>query len=156
MAARAAVNFFPCFFMLTPVVQTGSSSPPTCSLPDDVETHGTRGPTDGLHGRVERLGVEVRHLQLRDVLDLLRRDGADLVLVRLRGSLRDVGGAFQQDGRRRRLRDEAVRTIRIDGDDDRDDQPFVLRGLRVEVLAEIHYVDALRTERGAGGPARGG
>src|SRR5207247_7033111 len=55
---------------------------------------------------------------------------------------------------RRRLRDEGVRPIRVDGDDNRDDEPFVLRRLRVEVLAEVHDVDALRAERGADGRRR--
>ena len=38
--------------------------------------------------------------------------------------------------------------VGVDRDDDGDDQPFVLRGLRVEVLAEVHDVQAVGTERG--------
>ena len=38
--------------------------------------------------------------------------------------------------------------VGVDGDDDRDDQALVLRGLRVEVLAEVHDIQAVRTERG--------
>src|SRR5262249_20513825 len=115
---------------------------------DHVQPHRPRSAGHGLDGRFERVAVEIGHLQLGDLLDLLGGHGADLVLVRLRRSLRDVRGALQQHRRGRRFGDEAVGPIRIHGDDDRDDQAFILRRPRVEVLAEVHDVHALRTERG--------
>src|SRR3712207_8385089 len=51
-----------------------------------------------------------RSLQLGDVLDLLLGDGPHLVLVGLGGALGQVRRSLQQNRRRRRLRDEAVRT----------------------------------------------
>src|SRR4029079_9287476 len=102
-------------------------------LPDDVDAHGPRVRVDRLDGGVERLAVEIGQLRLRDLLDLLPGHGADLVLVRLRRSLAEVVGALQEDGRGRRLRDEGIGPIRVDGDDDGDDEPFVLARLRVEV-----------------------
>src|SRR5687767_2312511 len=179
---RAAANFLPCLRMLSSVVQTADVRPPTfrlvavqfqtpnCQLPnpgslelgvgsssgltDDVDAHRARGAGDGLVRLVERLGVEVGHLELGDVLDLLLGHGADLVLVRLVRSLREVRGALEQDRRRRRLRDEGVGAVRVDSDDGGDDQPFVLRGPRVEVLAEVHDVQPVRAERGAHGGRR--
>ncbi len=73
----------------------------------------------------------------------------DLGLVRLARSLRDVRGALQQHRGRRRLRDERVRPIRVDGHHRGDDEAVLGRGLGVEVLAEVHDVHAVRTERGA-------
>jgi len=69
-------------------------------------------------------------------------------------SLRDVRGALQQDGGRRRLGDERVGPVGIDRHDDRDDEALVLCGPRIEVLAEVHDVHALRTERGPNGRRR--
>src|SRR5206468_3941746 len=54
------------------------------NLTDDVEAHRTGRASDRFHCRFERVAIEIGHLQLCDLLDLLRRDGADLVLVRLR------------------------------------------------------------------------
>ena len=60
------------------------------------------------------------------------------------------GGLEQEHAGGRRLADEGERAIRVDGDDDRNDQ--VLFGLRlgrgVELLAELHDVDAVLAERG--------
>ena len=52
-------------------------------------------------------------------------------------------------GTGRRLGDEGERTIREDGDHHRDDETFLIftRSFCVERLAELHDVDALRTER---------
>ena len=105
-------------------------------------------PRTVLIAAVEILAVQVGHLLLGDVLDLLRRHRADLVAVRLGRSLGQVRDLLQQHRRRRRLGDEGVAAVGEDRDDDRDDQAFVLRRPRVEVLAEVHDVDAVRTERG--------
>ena len=124
---------------------------PTTSMPIDRAV-----PATVLNAASSESAVQVGHLQLGDVLDLLLGDRADLVLVRLGRALREVRGALQQDRRRRRLGDEAVGPVRVDGHDDRDDQAFVLGGLRVEVLAEVHDIDAVRTERGPDRRRRGG
>src|SRR5436305_3411772 len=120
--ARAAVNFFPCLRIELPqwCNRPPHGRPPTRSLSDDVEPHGSRGAGDGPDGGVERLRIQIRHLRLRALFHLLRRDRAHLVLVRLGRSLGDVGRALQQNRRRRRLRDEAVRPVLIHRHDDRD------------------------------------
>ena len=117
---------------------------PTTSIPIDRAVPATR-----LDRRRQRLGVQVGQLQLGDLLDLLHRDRADLVLVRLGRALGDVGGALEQHRRRRRLGDEGVRAVGVDRHHRRDDQPLVLRRAGVERLAEVHDVDAVRAERRA-------
>src|SRR5204863_1399534 len=74
---------------------------------------------------------------------------ADLRPVRLRRALVEPQRLLDQDGRRRRLRDEAEAAVLVDRDLDGDDAAVLLRGLRVEGLAELHDVDAVLAERGA-------
>ena len=65
------------------------------------------------------------------------------------------GRLLEEDRRRRRLGDEGERAVRVDRDDHRDDQvASSALGLRVELLAELHDVDAVLTERGADGRRR--
>src|SRR5690606_6285058 len=58
---------------------------------------------------------------------------------------------LDEDGDGRRLRDEAERPVRVDGDHDRDDHPGVLARAAVELLTEAHDVDAVLTERRTNG-----
>src|SRR4051795_6526766 len=67
----AAANFLPCFFMNAPVVPAGPRALPPYELTDDVEAHRTRRARDRLDRRLQRVGVQIRHLQAGDVLDLL-------------------------------------------------------------------------------------
>src|SRR3954462_6692765 len=124
-------------------------------LANHINSHRSRSARNRLVRGFERVGVEIGHLQLCDVLDLFLRDRSNLGLVRLVRALREICGPLQEDRRRRRLRDEGVGTIRVHGDDDRDDQPFILGRLRVEVFAEVHDIDAVRTERGPDRRRRG-
>ena len=59
------------------------------------------------------------------------------------------GGLEQQPRGRRRLGDEGERAVLVDRDLDRDDLPALRLGGRVVLLAELHDVDAVLTERGA-------
>src|SRR5215213_5910343 len=114
----------------------------------DVETHVARRALDGLDGRFEVRRVQVLELELGDLLDLVARDRADLLAVRLARALRDAGGLLQEVGRGRRLRLERERAVGVDRDDDRHLEVRVhLRGLRVEGLAELHDVNAVLAER---------
>ena len=124
------------------------------ALLDDVEPHRPGRPGDGPNRGLERVRVQIGHLRLRNLLDLLGGHRADLGLVRLGRPLGEVRRALQQHGRGGRLRDEAVGAIGVDRDHDRDDEPFLAGRLRVEVLAEIHDVHAVRTERGPHGRRR--
>src|SRR5262249_15440760 len=82
-------------------------------------------------------------------------DFADLVAVRLRGTLCDVRRAKQQHGSRRRFQNEGEAAIGINRDQDREDHSVRFLGrLGIELFAEIHDVQAMRTERGADGRRR--
>src|SRR5215217_3969784 len=126
-------------------------------LADDVNAHGARGASNGVHAGLKRRGGGVLNLLRGDLLELLPGDLPHLLLARLLRArpLLLVGvqsrRLLDEDGRRRRLEDEGEGAVLIDGDDHRDDQSLLglrLR-LRVELLAELHDVHALLTERGA-------
>src|SRR5581483_5456854 len=73
------------------------------------------------------------------------------------GTLGDARSAQQQYGSRRRLQNERKSTVRIHGDQHRKDHPVRLfRRLGIELLAKIHDVQAVRTERCADGRRRRG
>src|SRR4029079_12074099 len=65
---------------------------------------------------------------------------------------------LDQDRRGRRLRDERERPVRVDRDLDRDRDVVLRLGLRagVELLAELHDVDAVLAERRPDGRRRVG
>src|SRR5437764_11476814 len=69
--------------------------------------------------------------------------------VRLGLALVEPQRFLDQDGRRRRLRDEVEGPVLVDRDLDRDDAAVLLRRLRVERLAELHDVDPVLAERRA-------
>jgi hypothetical protein len=120
----------------------------------DLDAHRTRRPRDDLDRLVDVVGVEVCLLDLRDLLELVDRDRAHLVAIRLPRALRDLGGAFEQHGRGRRLELEREAAVLVDRDVRRNDQvPLILRA-RIERLAELHDVHAVLTERGADGRRR--
>jgi hypothetical protein len=75
------------------------------------------------------------------------RELADLGAVRLGRALLEPQRLLDQDGSRRRLRDEREAAVFVDRDLDRGDAAVLLRSLRVERLAELHDVDAVLAER---------
>jgi hypothetical protein len=81
-------------------------------VPTDVDAHAARGAGHRTHGRFQIEAVQVGHLDLGDLFDLLLRDLADLGLVRLGRALRQVHGALDQHRHRRRLGDEGERAVR--------------------------------------------
>src|SRR5262249_35718840 len=105
------------------------------------------GAGDDPRGLVDVARVQIGHLRLGDPLDLLTREATDLVPVRLTRALVEPQRLFDQDGSRRRLRDERERAVLEDGDLDRDDAAVLVGRLRVERLAELHDVDAVLAER---------
>src|SRR5206468_9650308 len=64
------------------------------------------------------------------------------------GALVEAEHLLDQHGRRRRLRDECEGAVLVDRNLDRGDATVLLRGLRVERLAELHDVHAVLAERG--------
>src|SRR6202046_41033 len=125
-------------------------------LVHDRDAHGAGRPGDDLLGRLHRGGVQVGHLHLGDVADLLGGDRAHLGLVRLAAALLHARRLLDQLRRRRRLRDEGERPVLVDGDLHGDDVAALRLGGRVVLLAEVHVVDAVRAERRADRRRRGG
>src|SRR4029077_9033109 len=96
-------------------------------------------------------------LDLRNFGNLLQRNFADFVAVRLRRTLGDARGAEQQNRGRRRLQNESEAAVGVNGDEDRENHSVRLfAGLGVELFAEIHNVEAMRTERSADRRSRSG
>src|SRR5205085_8629613 len=88
-----------------------------------------------------------RHLQLRDLTDLLARDATNLVAIRSRGAAIDTSSFLEQNRGGRCLRDEGEAAVGVHGDLDRNDHSRLTLRARVELLAELHDVDAVLTQR---------
>src|ERR1051326_6299539 len=76
-------------------------------LANYFNSHRARGSADALDGGINRRSVQVGHVLLGDVFDLLERDLAALIFVRCAGSLGDTGCALQQNRSRGRLSNES-------------------------------------------------
>ena len=119
--------------------------PPGVSV-DDFHTHAARRARDHAHRGFDGGGIQVGHFGLGDLLNLFLRDLRDLLLVRFAGGRLNVARLLDQNGGRRRLRDKRERTVRVDRNDDLDDQPGILLRALVEFLRERHDVDAVLAE----------
>src|SRR4029453_388646 len=76
------------------------------------------------------------------------RQPPDLVAVRLGRALLEPQRFLEEDGGRRRLRDEGEGAVLEDRDLHGRDATVLLRRLRVERLAELHDVDAVLAQGG--------
>src|SRR4051794_22358139 len=147
-----------------PTTAPGSDEPGWCNAADDRrlpsaldgDAHRAGGAGDDALGLVQRVGVEVGHLGLRDLTDLVAGDGGDLGLVRLAGALLDAGGLEQHARGRRGLGDEGERAVLEHRDLDGHDVTALRLGRRVVRLAELHDVDAVLAERRTDGRRGGG
>src|SRR3954453_18252953 len=127
-------------------------------LADDLDPHGSGGAFDLTHRGVDVVGVEIGHLDARDLADLVAGHAPHgLALGGSRPEL-DSGGLAQEVGSRRRLEDERERAVLEDRDLGRDDLPGLVRGLLVVRLREFDNVDPVRAQRvpDRGGGAAGG
>src|SRR3954451_4126282 len=123
-------------------------------LADDLDPHGSGGAFDLTHRGIDVVGVEIGHLDARDLAHLVAGHAPDgLALGRGRAEL-DSGGLAQEVGSRRRLEDERERAVLEDRDLGRDDLPGLVRGLLVVGLRELDDVDPVRAQRRPDG--RGG
>src|SRR5690606_9399689 len=114
----------------------------------DIDAHAAGGARDGAYGRFEVGRGEIRSLGLRDLFELLARDLSDLARVRRARTLLDADRLADQHRRGRRLHDEGEAAVRVHRDHHGDRQALLQPlGLRIELLAELHDVDALLTER---------
>src|SRR5512132_1406432 len=81
-----------------------------------LHAHRPRGAFDDLHRLLDVTRVQILELRLGDRADLIAREPADFLAVRLSRSLGDPERLLDQHGRRRRLRDEGERTVLVDRD----------------------------------------
>src|SRR5260370_18542345 len=101
------------------------------------------------------MAVEVRHLLLGGLLDLLLGHPADDLRADRLGARFDARGLLEEIAHRRGLGDEYEATVLEHGDDHRNRHTgFHLLRTRVELLAEFHDVDALLAEPGPDPPRR--
>src|SRR6185436_15297131 len=130
-----------------------ASYPPE-DLADDLDTHAPGGAFDLAHRGVDVVGVEVGHLDARDLADLVAGHAPDGLAPGRHRALLYPGRLAQQVSRGRGLEDERERPVLEDRDLGRDDLAGLVGRLLVVGLGELDDVDAVRTERGADG--RGG
>src|SRR5579862_5106128 len=146
---RALSMFFPPTFALRPI----PTSP--VSLVRDFQTHVACRTHHRPHRRLHARRIQVRHLRLGDLFHLLAAHLSDFIAVRLRRSLHDARRALQQHRRRRSLQNKSERPVAVNRHQHRKNHAVrFLRGLGVELLAEIHDVHAVRAQRRAHGRRR--
>ena len=109
------------------------------------------GAGDDLLGGLDVVGVEVGHLDLGDLGELLLGELADLVALGDAGATLEAELLLDELSGGRGLADEVEGAVLVDRDLDGDDVAgLVLRG-GVKRLAELHDVDLGGTEGGADG-----
>src|SRR5580692_4497971 len=109
-----------------------------------VNAHAARRARDRAHRRFHVGRRQIRLLGGRDFLDLLAGDLAHLVGVRRTAALFNADRLADQHRGGRGLHDEGEAAVAVYRDDHGNRQPLLqLLGLRIELLAELHDVDAL-------------
>src|SRR5271165_533830 len=161
-ALRASRYFFPGFAMVV-CSSRGACGfrPPTIRSSKldryisiglaDFDAHRARGAGHDLRGRVDVVGVEIRHLRLGDLAHFVHRDLADFLAVGLARTFLHAGRLLDELRCRRRLEHERERAVLEHRDDGRNDVAFVLLRALVVRFAELHDVDAVLAERRADG-----
>ena len=82
----------------------------------DRDAHGTSGAGDDLLGALDVVGVEVRHLNLGDLGELLLRELANLVALGNAGATLEAELLLDELSGGRRLADEREGAVLVDGD----------------------------------------
>src|SRR5581483_12401180 len=113
-----------------------------------INAHAARTARNRADGGFEVSGREVGLLGLGHFFELLAGDLPHLRGVGSAAALLDADRLADQHRRRRRLHDEGEAAVRVHGDNHRNRQPLLqLLSLRIELLAELHDVHTLLTQR---------
>src|SRR6185437_12660928 len=157
--ASTSLRAFSIFFppALPIAFSCASFSAVRCLLSFYFDAHIARRAHHGADRGLQIRRIQIDQLDLRDVFHLLARHLRHFRAIRLGRTFHDSRGALQQFGRRRSLgyeRERAVAINRHQHGNDHSVRLFV--GFRVELLAKIHNVDALRAQRRAHGRRRRG
>src|SRR3984957_11076913 len=113
-----------------------------------IDAHAAGAAGDGAHGGREIRGGEVRGLGFGDLLDLGARNLANLGGIGGATALFNTDRLADQYRGGRGLHDEREASIRVARDHGGYRTSLLpLRGLRIELLAELHDVDALLAQR---------
>src|SRR5260221_3308123 len=109
----------------------------------DGDAHRASGAGDDLFGGFDAVGVQVLHLLLSDVAQLLRGDAANLRLVRRARALLHARGLLEQVRGRWCLDDEGERAVFVDGDDAGHDAAHHPGRSLLVFLAECHAISVM-------------
>ena len=92
-------------------------------LNGDAHAAGSAG--DHAHGSLKAGSIQVRHLDLGNLLDLCFGQLANLIAVRTAGSSFEIEFLFDQNRDRRGLGNEGEGTVRVHSDDNRNNQELL-------------------------------
>ena len=110
----------------------------------DNDAHAAAGTRDHAHSAFHVFGVQVLHLDFRDLTDIFLADGRDLRLVRNAGAAFDVASLLNEGSSRGRLGDKGKGTVSINRYDDRDFEADVILRAFVEFLDKVRQTDTVR------------
>ena len=112
----------------------------------DADAHAAGGTGDDLHRGLDVVRVQVGHLRLGDLTELILGQRADDLQLRDASAALDAESLLDQKRRRRGLAYEGEGLIFVNGNLNRDDGASLVLRLGIECLAELHDVDTLGTE----------
>ncbi len=121
------------------------------SLLGDGNAHGAGGAGDDLLSGINVVSIEVRHLDLSDLGELLLSKLTNLVGLGLSGTALELELLLDQVSCRRSLADKGERAILVHRNLNRDDVTLLVLRSGIERLAELHDVDLSSTQCRANG-----
>ena len=89
---------------------------------------------------LEVAGIQISHLFVADVVNLIHGHGANLLGVGYPGSLGDPGSLLQKRGRGWAFGDKVKSSVVVDADHDRDGGSCIFLGPVIELLDELDQI----------------
>ena len=107
-----------------------------------------------MHGRLNGIAVEIRHLFLSNLPNLLPGDFTDFFAVGLGRTLFYFSGFFEEFSSRGRFDNKVKALVLVNSDDDGKNLARLILRAGIELLTKLHDVHALRAEGGTYGWSR--